>query len=314
MIPENRFSITPISGDLLNPISLNRLIGKCYGPVAIQDPSQGLLVKVWTAYVEDHSVYLLSDTTLPVLLFTRPGDIKNLSVAFDQNGNPSIAFQEGTQCYLYWFDPVPNAYVFFHLPDGATTPYITLDDARPFYGTFSDMILGYCYDNALRFRQQRDRFTIEYTPTVGDPGPTVEATVLYYVGMNSHLRLEWIYAAPTPIFDVPDIMKKQILVQKAPAEQLELEFDFYHTMLFGDTIEESAVTITVNSGTDPNPTAMLVGSSTHTDRTVIQMVDGGISGNIYLVSMSARTASNCVYVVEGLLAVNDSPAIIPPDL
>ena len=312
MIPENRFSLIPVTGILTNPLSLDRLVGYCYGPVAVQDPSQGFLVKVWTVWVEGLSVYIGAGDVAPILLFTRSTRIYNVSLAFDTNANPCVAFQEAGLSYLYWFDPVPNTYVFFQIPGSSTYPYITRDDPRIFNQANADVILGYVSGQALKFRQLRDRYTIEYDPTVGAGGPTVAADILYYIGINSALRLEWIYGFLPTFHDVPDIMKQQVLQQKASAEVLDVTFDFMHTMMFGDTITSATAVITLESGTDANPSLMLDGAATHTARTVTQTIKGGIVGNIYRIAMSASTTNSCVYVVEGLLAINNSPAVAPP--
>ena len=312
MIPEDRFSLIPIIGILTNPLSLDRLIGYCMGPVAVQDPSQGFLVKVWTVWVEGLDVYISASDVAPLLMFSRASRIYNVSLAFDTNANPCVVFQEAGLSYLYWFDPVPNDYVFFQIPGSATYPYITRDDPRIFNQANADVILGYVQGSALKYRQLRDRYTIEYDPTIGTGGPTVAADILYYIGINSAQRLEWIYGF-LPIFhDTPDIMKKQVLQQKAAPEVLDVTFDFMHTMMFGDTITSATAVITLESGTDANPSLMLDGAATHTARTVTQTIKGGIVGNIYRIAMSASTTNSCVYVVEGLLAINNSPAVAPP--
>lgn len=311
MIPEGRFSLTPITGVLTSPLSLDRLTGYCMGPVAVQDPSQGFLVKVWTVWVDGFSVYISASGVTPVLMFTRASKIHNVSLAFDTNANPCIAFQESGLSYLYWYDPVPNTYVFFHIPSAAS-PYITRDDPRIFNQANADVILGYVSGSALKFRQLRDRYTIEYIPTVGVGGPSVAADILYYIGINSALRLEWIYGFLPTFHDTPDIMKKQVLQQKAAPEVLDVTFDFMHTMMFGDYITAAAAVVTLESGTDASPSNMLDGTPTFTTRTVTQTIKGGVVGNVYRIAMSARTFNECVYVVEGLLAINDSPAVTPP--
>ncbi len=313
MIPGDRFSLIPITGTLTNPLSLNRLVGYTMGPVAVQDPSEGFLVKVWTVYVEnDLDVYISAPDVPPIFMFSRASKIHNISLAFDTNANPSVAFQESSSSYLYWFDPVPNDYVFFLIPGTSSYPYITRDDPRLFNQTNADVILGYVRGSALKYRQLRDRYTIEYDPTIGAGGPFVAADILYYIGINSAQRLEWIYGFLPTFHDVPDIMKKQVLQQKAAPEVLDVTFDFMHTMMFGDYITAAAVVVTLESGTDASPSTMLDGTPTFTTRTVTQTIKGGIVGNVYRIAMSARTFNECVYVVEGLLAINDSPAVTPP--
>ena len=107
-------------------------------------------------------------------------------------------------------------------------------------------------------------------------------------------------------------MKKQILQQKSSAEVLGIQFNFLHTMMFGEVIATAAAVITVETGTDPNASTMLVGPPTHDAHSVTQVVRGGLVGVVYRLSYSARTQTNCVYVVEGLLAITESAAVTPP--
>lgn len=311
MIPENRFSTTPVPGNLLNPWSLNIRVSYQWGPVAVQDPSQGLLVKVWTLEAIGKDAWLSAPGVAPYIFFSRAVDIFNVNLAFDGNGNPCVAFQEITgTSYFYWFDPVPNAYVFFTTA-GMEYPRCTMDDSREASSVIRDVILAYIRAGAIHYRQLRDRYTIEYTPTVGPLGPPVSANILYNISMNEKYRLEFLYGSTPFIKDKPVIMRKQINIQKAPVEQIPLVYNFYSLMQFGEVIEAGAVSITVESGTDPNPDAMLEGACTVSDHEVTQIVSGGIPGNVYRVAMSARTDTDCIYVTEGLLYVNDSPAIEP---
>lgn len=193
MIPDERFSSTAFRGQLLNPWSRDRKISYQWGPVQVQDPSQGLLVKVWTLRAEGGAAILSAPGSPTETVFTRSVDIDNVNLAFDQNGRPCVCFEEeGGGAYLYWFDPVPNAPVFMPVPGGAVSPRITLDDARPFNGANSDVILGYIRDGIVRYRQQRDRFTVEYTPPIGPGGAPASASGLRHISMNSNLRLEFL--------------------------------------------------------------------------------------------------------------------------
>lgn len=312
MIPEDRFSSVTFSGKLLNPFSMNRLTSQCWGPIHIQDPSEGLLYQIWTAVVVNFSVYIEAANTPRTLLFTRGSEIQNISVAFDQNGRPCIAFQQSLNSYLYWFDPVPNDYVFYEIPDNAKSPCVTLDDARPLNLSNSDVILAYVRADTIMYRIERERFQTEYIPEIGSSGQTVNADILYYVGMNAHNRLEFIYALDTPIRELPTVMKTQIIEQKAPVEELDITFNFLHTMLFNEAIVSVGVTITVYSGVDAAPDLMLSGDPTFTASTATQRIIGGLPGVTYLLAMSVRTDRGCVYVNEGFVVVNDSPAISPP--
>ena len=192
MIPGERFSTTAFRGQLLNPWSRDRKISYHWGPVQVQDPSQGLLVKVWALRAEGASAVLSAPGSPTTTVFTRGTNIDNVNLAFDQNGRPCVCYEEeGGGSYLFWFDPVPNEPT--HMPITGESPRITLDDARPMnIGLGSDVILAYVRDGLIRHRRQRDRFEIEFTPTVGEEGPPVEAETIYHVTMNSALRLEYI--------------------------------------------------------------------------------------------------------------------------
>lgn len=191
MIPEERFSTEAIRGEPLNPWSRDRKTAYHWGPVQVQNPSQGLLVKIWTLRAEGGKAILSAPGSPTKTLFTRGADIDNINLSFDQNGRPCVCFEEeGGGAHLYWFDPVPNEPVF--MPITGESPRITLDDARPFNGANSDVVLAYIRDGIIRHRRQRDRFMDEYTPTLGPDGPPVEADLLHHISMNSNLRLEYI--------------------------------------------------------------------------------------------------------------------------
>lgn len=166
-----------------------------WGPIELSDADQGLLVKIWTARVGGEGLNEVT-VTAPgsdiTELFSRANEIKEISLAFDQNGQPLVAFVEDDGgSWLYWYDPVPAEYTFLELPSGVVNPRITMDDPRTFMNGRNDVILAYVRAGTLHYRQQRDRFTIEYTPTEGVGGPTVSASGLRHISMNSKLRLEF---------------------------------------------------------------------------------------------------------------------------
>lgn len=193
MIPDNRFSSTTFKGQLYNPWDRRKFVSLHWGPVAIQDPSQGLGVQLWKAEAVGAVLVISAPNTPPFDWYTHSAKVDEVSLAFDQNGRPVVAFVDADgSAFLRWFDPVPNAIVNFNVTSFATTPRVTLDDNRPFNGANSDVILGYVRAGIVRFRQQRDRFTVEYTPLVGPGGDPATATALRHISMNSRLRLEFL--------------------------------------------------------------------------------------------------------------------------
>jgi hypothetical protein len=158
------------------------------GGTALNDPSFGLQVKDWKfAYTDfDGNVFVApAGGGVANMLFTRLG-ITQLSGAFDQNMNPAVAFIDGTDAWLWFFDTVLNAYTFLALPAGARTPFLTMDDKRPTANSYNDILLFYVLDTNLVYRQQRNRFQVERILHSFN-GPQVD---ILRVGMNKGLRVQ----------------------------------------------------------------------------------------------------------------------------
>jgi hypothetical protein len=102
---------------------------------------------------------------------------------------------------------------------------------------------------------------------------------------------------------------------KKVAEIAQLTFDF--TSTFEDitsAINAAVVSVSVWSGTDANPSALLSGAAAIVTpsngtpaRRVTQNVTGGLAGVIYQIECQATTASGLVAVQSGLLAIR--PAV-----
>lgn len=316
MIPTGDSSVPALPGEYIHPWVPGDLTSLQWGPVQLQDGSQGLLNILWTLEVEGATIYVSSSTHTRSVVLTHPLDIIDASLAFDQNGNLVVSFSDtNSDSYLHWWDPLIPAYDTMQLPVGVFTPRVTLDDARRFNVAQSDVILMYARAGGLKYRISRERYTVEYDAIDGTTGQPIPADIVYHVSMLSTMRLGVAYrTGPTLVFETPQIMKKQIVLQKSPVEALPITFDFNHVLGFGDPIATAAVNIIVQSGTDPSPSDMLDGGPTYNDYSVTQVFKAGVVGNIYKISMSARTAGNSVYVVEGALYVNNSPAPTPPVL
>ncbi len=203
MMPQNTLSTLPVRARFTGAAGLGITRTICYedGGIGIQDPSRGLLYQRWRARLIDDDVLLSAPNTPEFVMFSGT-DITEISFTFDQNMRPVLAFVEAGVAKLRWFDPVPNEQVIVNIGSGVITPRMTMDDKR-FVGSagFStnDIILGYMRDGALYYRQQRDRFTVEYDPTEPMPEPQrtemraeiAKRTGLIKIGMNRQLRLQF---------------------------------------------------------------------------------------------------------------------------
>jgi hypothetical protein len=160
------------------------------GGIALQDASQGLEVQTWYLDVNDSGDFLLrADSVAQTLLFTRPGTTW-ARLSFDQNMFPIISFVQSGQPYYYWYDPLIPAFQFVPMDVGVTFPCVTMDDKRALeirLGT-NDVILAYLRGGSLYYRQQRDRYGVEYLLA---PAPSYPTPVLWKVGMTVQLRLQF---------------------------------------------------------------------------------------------------------------------------
>jgi len=166
-----------------------------FGGAAIQDPSQGLLVKVWKLWVEGEDVRIAPAATLGAAqtLFSAPG-VTEVTLAFDNNMMPVVAYLQADELKLRWFDlsRTPPAYVIDNLGPGIATPYLTFDDKRPQFIGESDVMLFYVRDRKVWVRLLRDRWLVEYEwADVPDHAGRILAA-----GMSRGLRMQLRFAAP----------------------------------------------------------------------------------------------------------------------
>lgn len=209
MIPQNRLSTTPVLGYYLSPDDLDPMPHIDYelGGIGLSDPSAGMQYQVWTATLEpipftnNQAVYIEAPNTPKTLLFQQ-NNISQISLAFDQNMHPFIAFVQNGQARFWWFDPLIPGQTFTTMAVDVTSPMCTLDDKRRLHVSTSDIILAYVRSGNLYFRMQRDRYTIEYLLKTAVTGDMIR------VGMSSRNRLQFALGAmdpappPNPIYRI----------------------------------------------------------------------------------------------------------------
>ena len=152
------------------------------GGVDLNDGSQGRMVKIWNiSYDRLNSLVSIKPEDGNVALTMTIYDIRSLSLSFDNNMSPVVAYKKDDGCYIYYFNTLTNLFVTRAFP-GVTECRTFVDDSRDFYNTNSDVFFVYTLNNKLYYRQQRDRYDIEYF--IGDTnrilrraGPSVEYRV-----------------------------------------------------------------------------------------------------------------------------------------
>jgi hypothetical protein len=193
MIPENRLSTAPVYAPFYAPDDIDPpddLWDVELGGVALSDPSEGLRVKVWMLRAEGATgkVYLSAPDVLETLVFTAPG-VQEVSLSFDQNMRPFIAFVQNGQAKFRWYDSLLGANRITDLDPLDRNPRCTLDDKRDLQTASgnNDIILAYTRENALYFRAQRERYETEHLLKTGVNGR------LLRVGMNTGKRLQFMF-------------------------------------------------------------------------------------------------------------------------
>ena len=91
---------------------------------------------------------------------------------------------------------------------------------------------------------------------------------------------------------------------KAPAEVNYFWFNFYSALATGETVLSAVVTVTLVSGVDPNPAAMLDSTAAvENGYNVNVLIGGGIPNNQYLLTCTATTSNANHPVLAGTLQV-----------
>lgn len=166
------------------------------GGVALNDPTQGYLVKLWKARISEGGKYILvgASDVPEIVKYTAAdyGTLTEVSLAFDQNMRPIIGFVESGQAKHMWYDTSIEQEVITVLASDVRNPRVSLDEKRPDFGTTNDVILSYLRGQDLYVRLGRDRYTIEYLIQSGIP----EGYSLAKTGMNMGLRFQWEFRSP----------------------------------------------------------------------------------------------------------------------
>lgn len=189
MLPDNALSTEPVPGTYLHPDGLVTSPLQDYelGGVALNDPSEGLQVKVWTCFVDGTNIMIQPAGGASEALFEAPGTTE-VALAFDQNMRPAVAFKQAGVCKLRWYDTAVGEQVITSFA-GVDNIRLALDDKRPTQNAANDIIMAYTKGGNLYFRAQRDRFGVEYL---------LEANIgpgrLLRLGMTTANRLQFEFA------------------------------------------------------------------------------------------------------------------------
>lgn len=163
MIPNARLIDDIVNTEFISPRDRKYKNNVSYeiGGVALSDTSHGLLSDVWKAWIDENKIYIKRDDLDQQTLLLTDENITEVDFTFDQNMRPCVCYVSNGQAKLYWFDTQSNDYQTTTF-ENIQNPRLSLDDKRGFNVENSDIIFAYIKDNTLYYRQQRDRFGIEY--------------------------------------------------------------------------------------------------------------------------------------------------------
>jgi hypothetical protein len=192
MIPQERISTVPLPAAFLgarDAPDIGPLLDREDGGVALQDPSQGLLVRRWLGVCDGTDITLSTAGVEPIVVISDT-DITEFSFSFDQNMNVVVGYRAAGIAKLNWFDVVANAQVTTVYGADYLSPRVALDDKHPLASDTSDVIFAYIRGDALYYRQQRDRYQQERLLAGSVPG------ALNKIGMNAENRFQFEFVVP----------------------------------------------------------------------------------------------------------------------
>lgn len=174
MIPLGLFTDPAVPAAFLPPgdDDYDPLHMRCTGGIALNDGHLGRQVQNWSVTWADGTATVAPETEGTGTTVALDG-VLAISLAFDSNMAYALAYQKADGARLLFFNGLHNAYETLFVA-GALSCRCCVDDAAAFYSGRSDVMFGYVLAGNLCYRQQRDRFAIEYAAgALAKPGTLV---------------------------------------------------------------------------------------------------------------------------------------------
>lgn len=187
-LPGNELSTVAIKGDFLLPDRLGRkskVEDFERGGVALNNPTDGLDVRDWRIRILGTIARLGPYPEGPEIDLFFDAGMTEISLAFDQNMRPAVAYIANGVTKLFWYDTALAAQTTTSFGGGLRTPFLTLDDKRASQSSANDILFFYLVGTTLRYRMQRERYQTERTIYTG----LLPNAQIKRVGMGTNLRL-----------------------------------------------------------------------------------------------------------------------------
>lgn len=132
------------------------------GGLGLNDPSLGLEYQRWTTAYTGTAIEVRPEIGVDLFTITRPG-VTSVSGAFDANMAPTLGYMDAGGARCYFFNSLLGAFDTLTIAT-ATSCQVCMDDSRTFavQAGITDVIFAYVRAGNLYYRQQRDRYTVEY--------------------------------------------------------------------------------------------------------------------------------------------------------
>lgn len=162
MIPNNAFIDPPLPAPFNSPYNLppSQLSRACRGGIALNNASRGRDFQNWYVWWEEGVAYFGPEATPLVAAGSLPiPGVTQISMAFDNNMNPILAWMDATGAHIRYFSAATTSYVIIDIT-GATSCLVVVDDPRNFYNANSDAVFAYTLSTGLWYRYQRENYSV----------------------------------------------------------------------------------------------------------------------------------------------------------
>lgn len=193
MLPDNELSSSPVPAVFIGgrALPVRDTVDYELGGIALNDPSEGLQYQIWRARIESEGAEIIIDAqNVDPFVLIAGVNITEVSISFDQNMNPVVAYVEDGTPKLYWYDSTVPGMVTTSFAD-IVTPRVSMDDKRKSQSQNNDVIFAYMKNSNLYMRMQRDRYSVEYllAEDIDSPG-------LIKIGMSRQNRFQFMFRNP----------------------------------------------------------------------------------------------------------------------
>ena len=167
--------LSAVPSAFLAPIddAYDPLLMRAIGGIALGDGSQGREVQFWTCSYDGANVNVDGELSGSGSFALPIANVLSCCLAFDSNMAVAICYTKTDGGYLYYFNAFSSQFETLYFAS-ILSCRVAVDKTTQFFNAQSDVIFAYVADDGVvRWRQQRDRYLVEYTVGPAAPGKTL---------------------------------------------------------------------------------------------------------------------------------------------